>query len=56
MFQFGQHSLPEFDRFDCPIWAGALPRLGKGMRGVLQRIGAEQGWNEPVSARAGDGA
>ena len=43
-FDVGGHALPEFDRFACPAWAEALPRLGKSLRSVLEPIARERGW------------
>ena len=35
---------PEFDRFDCPVWTKALPKLGKSMQAVLTTLARESGW------------
>ena len=43
-FMLRGHAVPEFDRFDCPGWAEALPKLGKGMQTVLGAVAASQGW------------
>ena len=36
--------LPEFDRFDCPPWAGALPLVAASMQTVLAPIATARGW------------
>ncbi len=35
---------PEIDRFACPVWRDALPRLGRSMATVLTPIAAARGW------------
>jgi putative (di)nucleoside polyphosphate hydrolase len=43
-FTIGGHLVPELDRFDCPTWPEALPRLAKSMAAVLDPIARQQGW------------
>ena len=43
-FIAGGTTLPEFDRFACPLWSEALPRLGKSMRAVLTPLADARGW------------
>ncbi len=43
-FQIGGHAVPEFDRFACPSWADAMPKLGKAMNALLQAVAGSQGW------------
>ena len=38
------HAVPEFDRFACPAWAEALPKLGRAMQTVMAIVAAKQGW------------
>lgn len=38
VFTRGGRELPEFDRFACPAWDDAVPRLGKSMQAVLLRL------------------
>ena len=46
-FMAGGAPRPEFDRFDIPVWAAALPRLGKAMQATLAPIAAQHGWLAP---------
>ena len=43
-FLIGGKAVPEFDRFDCPVWTEALPRLGKSMQSVLTPLARAHGW------------
>ena len=43
-FDIAGHAVPEFDRFACPGWAEALPRLGKSIRAVLEPIARDRRW------------
>ena len=38
---------PEFDRFSCPTWPEALPKLGKAMAVVLTGLMRSNGWGSP---------
>ena len=38
-------SVPEFDRFACPLWSDAWTMLGKSMRAVLERMAAAEAWS-----------
>ncbi len=44
VFQRGGRLLPEFDRFDCPAWAEAMPKLSKAMTIVLRVVAVGRGW------------
>lgn len=44
VFQLRGRAVPEFDRFACPAWADAMPRLGKAMNVVLGVVATERGW------------
>ena len=43
-FMVGAVTLPEFDRFSCPEWSDALPKLGKSMRAILAPLAEARGW------------
>lgn len=43
-FSVAGRSYPEFDRFACPPWADALPRLGRSMAVVLTAVASARGW------------
>ena len=36
--------VPEFDRFACPGWDEAIPRLGKSMVAVVRAVMQRKGW------------
>ncbi len=36
--------VPEFDRFACPRWTEAIPRLGKSMAAVVRSVVERKGW------------
>ena len=43
-FLIGGRPVPEFDRFACPTWAEALPKLGKSLVLVLRPILSGKGY------------
>ena len=43
-FLIGGKPVPEFDRFACPPWGEALPKLGKAMAAALAPIAGAKGW------------
>ena len=45
VFTRGGRDIPEFDRFACPPWADAIPKLGKSMQSVLRTLAPDLGWD-----------
>lgn len=43
-FRRNGHDFPELDRFACPAWSDALPKLGKSMAEILRHLASSRGW------------